>query len=59
MKKKQKASQEEIQKLYEPEAFYEHGDNPVLKKFMTLMVENMRQGKLPDYRTYVVEKYTK
>ena len=58
-KKKNIAPQEEIDKLYRPEAFHEHGDNPALKKFMTIMVENMRDGRLPDYRTYVVEKYTK
>ncbi len=39
--------------------FYEHGDNPALKKFMDMMVENNREGRLTDHRTYFVEKYTK
>lgn len=59
MSKKVTASETEIKKLYEPETFYEHGDNPAFKKFMEVMVENVREGRLPDYRTYVVEKYTK
>lgn len=59
MSRKATASEAEIRKLYEPETFYEHGDNPAFKKFMDIMVENVKQGRLPDYRTYVVEKYTK
>lgn len=34
-----------IQNLYEPDAFYEHGDNPALKQFMKHAVENQREGK--------------
>ena len=59
MKKRRTPTEAEIKKLYEPEAFWEHGDNPAMKKFMTIMVENTKQGKAPDYRTYVIEKYTK
>jgi hypothetical protein len=59
MTKRFKPTKEDIEKLYEPDAFYEHGDNPALKRFMEISVENLREGRLPDYRTYVIEKYTK
>ena len=59
MSKKAVASEAEIKKLYDPETFYEHGDNPAFKKFMEIMTEIVREGRLPDYRTYVVEKYKK
>ena len=57
--KKATASPEEIQKLYDPNTFFEYGDNPALKKFMEIMVENHREGKMLDYRTPVIDKYTK
>ena len=53
------ATPEQIQKLYDPNTFYEYGDNPALKKFMEIMVENCREGKMVDYRTPVLEKYRK
>ena len=59
MPKKQTASEAEIKKLYDPETFYDHGDNPALRKFMDIMTENVQQGRLPDYRTYTVENYQK
>lgn len=57
--KKPRASPEEISKLYDPNTFYEYGDNPAYKKFMEIMVENTREGKIIDYRTPVMDKYTK
>ncbi|KRX10504.1 hypothetical protein PPERSA_01516 [Pseudocohnilembus persalinus] len=57
--KKISADPEEIKKLYDPNTFYEHGSNPVLKRFMELMVENNNEGRMIDYRTYVTDKYTK
>lgn len=57
--KKATASEEEIKKLYDPNTFYEHGDNPAYKQFMNLSVENLREGKLTDHRTYVLDKGTK
>ena len=56
-KKKIVASEDEIKKLYEPDYFYEHGDNPAFKKFMEICSENIKEGKLPDYRTYVKNDY--
>jgi len=57
--KKGTASEEELKKLYDPNTFYEHGDNPAFKQFMNLSVENLREGKLTDHRTYVVDTYKK
>jgi len=37
----------------------EEGDNPAFKQFMNLSVENLREGKLTDHRTYVVDTYKK
>ncbi|KAL4490238.1 hypothetical protein ABPG72_004277 [Tetrahymena utriculariae] len=57
--KKGTASEEELKKLYDPNTFYEHGDNPAFKQFMNIAVENLREGKLTDHRTYVVDTYKK
>eukprot|EP01017_Pseudomicrothorax_dubius_P024418 TRINITY_DN2594_c0_g1_i1.p1 TRINITY_DN2594_c0_g1~~TRINITY_DN2594_c0_g1_i1.p1 ORF type:complete len:212 (+),score=74.15 TRINITY_DN2594_c0_g1_i1:69-704(+) len=57
--KGQVASEEEIKALYDPNTFYEHGNNPAYKKLMEISVENMPEGRLLDYRTYVVNKYVK
>lgn len=54
---KQTASPEEIQKLYDPDTFYNYGDNPALKKLMEITVENNREGKMMDYRTPVTDQY--
>lgn len=57
--KKGTASEEELKKLYDPNTFFEHGDNPAFKQFMNISVENLREGKLTDHRTYVVDTYKK
>ena len=57
--KKYIASETEIKKLYDPNTFYEHGDNPALKKFIEIMSENVRQGKLPNYRIQYIENFTR
>ena len=44
-KKKNLTPPEEIQKLYDPNFFYEHGSNPALKRFMEIMVENNAEAK--------------
>lgn len=59
MPPKKTASKEQIKELYDPNYFYDHGSNPALKKLMEIMVENNKEGKLLDHRTYVVDRYTK
>lgn len=39
-KKQLKATKEEVDNLYDPNTFYEHGSNPALKNLMKIMVEN-------------------
>ncbi|CAD8052910.1 unnamed protein product [Paramecium sonneborni] len=47
---------EEIQKLYDPLLFYQHGDNPAYKRYIEIMQENAQEGKQIDPRTYFVNK---
>jgi hypothetical protein len=54
-----KPSKEEIDQLYDPNFFYEHGDNPAMKKFMEIMVENQREGVVEDTRTFVKNDFTR
>ena len=54
-----KVTKEEIAELYEPDKFYNYGDNPAFKKFMEITVQNQMEGKQIDHRTYVVDKRTK
>ena len=57
--KKKTASEAEIKKLYDPNTFYEHGDNVAMKKFMEIATENCQQGRLIDHRTYFKDKLQK
>ena len=36
--------------------FYNHGDNPALKHFMQIVLENTKNGEFIDKRTYVVDR---
>ena len=36
------ASEEELKKLYDPNTFYEYGDNPAFKQLMNFSVENLQ-----------------
>ncbi|EGR29430.1 hypothetical protein IMG5_155800 [Ichthyophthirius multifiliis] len=56
-KKRQQA--EEVKKLYDPDFFYEYGDNPAFKKLIQFQQENCQGGANTDYRTYVIDKYQK
>jgi hypothetical protein len=44
-KTKKTASSEELSKLYDPNYFYEHGDNPAMRHFVNIMQENVKGGK--------------
>ena len=49
-------SEEEIQKMYDPDTFYEYGDDPANKKYIEIMSENLPEhGEMPDYRSYIVD----
>lgn len=48
--------EEAVLKLYEPERFYSHGDNPAMKRYMSLAVENCARGEVLDMRTYFIDQ---
>ena len=48
-----KAISAEVKKLYEPDFFYEHGDNPANKRFLELAKANIYGGQAPEYRSYI------
>jgi hypothetical protein len=51
--------EEELKKIYDPNFFYEHGQNPAYKQLLQYQMENNPEGQWFDYRTYFKEKYTK
>lgn len=46
----------EIPDLYEPDAFYTHGDNPALKRFMSIAQQNNQDGVVMDHRTLIIDR---
>ena len=58
-KGKVKVTEEQRKALYDPNTFYNHGDNPALKRLTEIMVENTAEGKQIDHRTYVVNRLKK
>ncbi len=54
-----KVTQEEIDRMYDPETFYQHGDNPANRQYMEISSENNREAKFQDYRTYSVNSSTR
>ena len=40
----------------DPLKFYNHGDNPAMKNFMKIAMENGREGKVIDHRTFFIDK---
>ena len=59
MSKKIKVSKEEIDEMYDPQKFYNYGDNPAMQKFMEITQQNQMEGKQIDHRTYVVDQRKK
>lgn len=51
-----KKLEEELKKLYDPQLFWQHGDNPAYKRYIEIMQENAQEGKQIDTRTYFVNK---
>ncbi len=59
MSKKEKIDPEEVKRMYDPNFFYEYGDNPALKQLIQFQIENNAEGEFYDYRTYYMEKFKK
>ena len=45
-----------LEDYLDPLKFYNHGDNPALKDFMKIAMENARDGKTIDHRTFFIDK---
>ena len=45
-----------LETFMDPLKFYNHGDNPAMKNFMTIAMENAREGKIIDHRTFFIDK---
>ena len=54
-KQQEQASEEDIRKLYEPDFFYEHGDNPAYKKYIDVMKENMSGYESQDFKSSIID----
>lgn len=50
---KQQASKAEIKQLYDENFFYEYGDNPANKKYIEIMQANLKDGNMPEFRSYL------
>ena len=53
---KKKAPVQPLETYTDEYKFYNHGDNPALKNFMKIVMENTRNGYFVDKRTYVLDK---
>lgn len=49
-------SKTKLEEYSDPLKFYNHGDNPVLKNFMKIALENSRENKMIDHRTLIFDK---
>lgn len=47
---------EPIEPYLDPLKFYNHGDNPAMKNFLKIAMENTKDGRVIDHRTYVIDK---
>ncbi|KAM3140982.1 hypothetical protein pb186bvf_006993 [Paramecium bursaria] len=60
MAKQKGMSEEEKQKildyLYDPQTFYDYGDNPALQRYIEIMQQNCAEGQMIDPRTQVFLK---
>ncbi len=51
-----KQAAEPIEPYLDPLKFYNHGDNPAMKNFLKIAMENTKDGRVIDHRTYVIDK---
>lgn len=51
-----KVPNEPIEPYLDPLKFYNHGDNPAMKNFMKICMENVKDGKFIDHRSLVIDK---
>lgn len=51
-----KLTQEQIEPYLDPLKFYNHGDNPAMKNFIKIAMANVKDGKVIDHRSFVIDK---
>ena len=51
-----KLGPEHVKKLFSEDYFYNVGDNPALKRFLQIEMENHQDGDMLEYRTYFIDK---
>ena len=51
-----KVPNEPIEPYLDPLKFYNHGDNPAMKNFMKIAMENVKDGRFIDHRSLVIDK---
>jgi hypothetical protein len=51
-----KLGPEHMKKLFSEDYFYNVGDNPALKRFLQIEMENHQDGNMLEYRTYFIDK---
>ena len=47
-------SQEKMDEVLDPDFYYNHGDNPAFKKLIQNVRANTYDGKIPEYRSMIV-----
>jgi hypothetical protein len=47
--------EEDIKALLDPDFFYNHGDNPAYKKLIEVVRANTYDGKIPEYRSTILD----
>lgn len=45
-----------VEPYFDEVKYWNHGDNPVYKKFMKIGQENLRGGRMIDHRTFVLDR---
>jgi hypothetical protein len=45
----------DLKKLYSPDYFYEHGDNPAHKKLIEVASANVFNGEFPEWRSHIFD----
>jgi hypothetical protein len=51
-----KTAEDPIQPYLDPLKFYNHGDNPAMKNFMKIALENSKDCIVIDHRTFAIDK---
>ena len=45
-----------VEPYFDELKYWEHGDNPVYKKFMKIGQQNLKGGRMIDHRTFIIDR---